>query len=188
MANSTTNVILAMTLALTLAACETPARGPIAGELPRMTDADAYARVFMDRLQAASFDSNREFCGLFARDAEGYVIATKPVMGDHYRCQPPNVPDSVTPFASYHTHGAFDPEIDSEVPSSFDLVADREEGLVGYISTPGGRLWRSAGGNARLLCGPGCIAADPDYQTAFAPVKRSYTADELRRREREAVD
>lgn len=176
-------IALAALVVATLTACQAPSEPPTTLALLRTTDADAYARVFMDRLQPVSFASNREFCGLFARDAEGYVIATRPIIGGHDRCQPPDVPQDVTPFASYHSHGGFDPTIDSEVPSSYDVVADREEGLIGYISTPGGRLWRSSKGVARLVCGPGCIAADPDYAPIFEPVNRRYTADGLYRRE-----
>ncbi len=160
--------------------------GPFAPiTMSRMTDADAYAIAFLDQLQPRSFATGREFCGLLGRDASGAVRATAPVMGHREHCTPGRAPENFNTFASYHTHGAFHADIDSEVPSAFDLVADREEGVIGYISTPGGRVWRSAQGRARLLCGPGCIAADPAYRpAAHAPIAPRYTADELRRRER----
>lgn len=162
------------------------APGPFAPITPsRTADADAFAIAFLDQMQARSFATGREFCGFFGRDAAGKVRATPPQMGHRERCVPGDEPDDFKPFASYHSHGAFNPAIDSEVPSAFDLVADREEGLQGYISTPGGRVWHSAQGRARLLCGPGCIASDPAYDPAsHPPIAANYTADELRRRER----
>ena len=166
-----------------LAACNGGPFAPIA--MARMTDADAFAIAFLDQLQPRSFATGREFCGLLGRDASGAVRATAPVMGHREHCAPGLAPKDFNIFASYHTHGAFHADIDSEVPSAFDLVADREEGVIGYISTPGGRVWRSAEGRARLLCGPGCIAVDPAYRPdAHAPIASRYTADELRRRER----
>jgi len=155
---------------------------PISG--PRTTDADAFAKAYLDQMQARSFAANREFCGVFGRDEAGFVIATPPIRGKLDSCRPGFEPDGFNTFASYHSHAAYDEGADSEVPSSFDLVADREEGLIGYISTPGGRVWRSEGGRATLLCGPGCISVDPDFiPEQFGPVGTAYTADDLHHRE-----
>lgn len=169
---------------LGLAACAAPQTQSDAITGPRTKDADLFARVFLDRMQARSFATNTEHCGLLGRDANGRVIATTPLVGEEYSCPPPRVPENFAPFASYHSHGGFDPEADSEVPSSYDVLADREDGLIGYISTPGGRIWRSENGVATLLCGPGCITTDEDFESGhYDPVARRYTIEELRQRE-----
>ena len=54
------------------------------------------------------------------------------------------VPESWELIASYHTHDALDPaepDANFELPSSDDLISDSEEGVDGYLSTPGGRFW-----------------------------------------------
>lgn len=154
-------------------------------DLPRTHDADRFAVAFLDQMQALSLASGREYCGLFGRTPNGTVRATAPVRGERDSCTPTFEPDAFGTFAVYHSQGAFDGAVDAEVPSAFDVVADREQEVIGYVSTPGGRVWRSERGEARLLCGPGCIAADPAYQSDLhPPVARAYTADALRLRAR----
>lgn len=156
---------------------------PIQG--PRTKDADLFAKAFLDQMQARSFEANREFCGVFGRDKDGYVIATAPIEGQLDACRTPVMDEDFQVFASYHSHGGYDPEADSEVPSSYDLVADKAEGVVGYISTPGGRIWYSKNGAAVQLCGRGCITVDPRFEPRdYGPVKHRYTIRDLRRRER----
>lgn len=72
---------------------------------------------------------------------------------------------------------------DSEVPSEGDLIGDFEEGVNGYVSTPGGRFWHINGQaqQATLICGPECLGVDPNYE-ADQSVARSYTIQQLRRR------
>jgi len=155
---------------------------PITG--PRTKDADVFATAFLDEMQARAFKAGREFCGVFGRDADGYVIATAPVHGQSDRCYPPEPGKDFGVFASYHSHGAYNADLDTEVPSSFDLRADREEGVVGYISTPGGRVWRSTDGAAKLLCGRGCIAVDPAFTPdLYGPIANRYTIATLEQRE-----
>ncbi len=155
---------------------------PIAG--PRTKDANVFARTFLDQMQARSFEANREFCGLFGRDAEGYIIATPPLLGRLDTCRPPYPEDGFNTFASYHSHGAFDYDADSEVPSSNDLLADQAEEVMGYISTPGGRIWLSDDGKAKQVCGLGCITVDPRFEPrVYGPVQQRYTIAQLRRRE-----
>ncbi len=169
---------------LALASCEAPRSqsDTIAG--PRTTEADAFARAFLDQMQVRSFAARREFCGVFGRDATGYVIATTPVQGMVDRCFPPEPGVAFGVFASYHSHGAHNVDLDTEVPSSFDLRADREEGVIGYISTPGGRLWRSENGAATLLCGLGCVTVDPTFTPGlYGPIADRYTIATLEQRE-----
>ena len=173
---------------LALAACygETEYSAPISVQPSK--NANEFAKNFLDQMQARSFATNREYCGLFGRNDDGFIVATPPRLGYLDSCLPPDVPADFNAFATYHSHGAFDPEIDSEVPSSYDLVADREDGLIGYISTPGGRLWLSADGRAELLCDIGCLSVDPEFRPGlFEPIATRYTADMLRKRETTAL-
>ena len=88
-------------------------------------------------------------------------------------------------FASYHTHSAFAPGYDNEVPSLQDLRNDVRLGIDGYVSTPGGRVWRvdRVTRSAVQLCGIGCVFMDP----GFVPLNGSgiqarYSMADLRRR------
>ncbi|WP_157707372.1 DUF4329 domain-containing protein [Roseovarius faecimaris] len=155
---------------------------PIEG--PRTKDADAFAIAYLDLMQARSFRRGVEYCGLFGRDAEGYVIATAPLVGRLSSCHTPDFPDGFNAFATYHSHSTYDIEADSEVPSSNDVIADQIDGVIGYISTPGGRVWRNEDGVATLVCGPGCITADPNFvPETFGPIRTRYTIIDLRERE-----
>lgn len=176
--------LIAFTILAALGACGEGeySSAPITG--PRTKDADAFAIAYLDQMQARSFARGVEFCGLFGRDADGFVIATAPVVGHLDSCRLPDFSPDFKAFASYHSHSSYDSEADSEVPSSNDVIADKMEKVIGYISTPGGRVWRNENGVARLLCGPGCIAVDPDFEPeAFGPVRSRYTIIELRQRE-----
>ncbi|NRB02200.1 MAG: DUF4329 domain-containing protein [Rhodobacteraceae bacterium] len=143
-----------------------------------------FAQSTLNALQSPSFAQNREFCGLIGVDDNGQFAATPPVRGAKASCLPP-LPARVghlTVLASYHTHGAFTPEFETEVPSYDDLRTDIEDGIDGYVSTPGGRFWfvDARAREVRLICGPGCMLADsrfvpdPDF-----PVDTHYTLQEL---------
>jgi hypothetical protein len=123
------------------------------------------AVAFLDSLQWMSFEMNRELCGYFGLDEEGFFVATDPVVGEVDYCDLPWRPDDVTVVASYHTHGAYTPEDDTEVPSVDDVRSDKREKVYGYISTPGGRVWLVdwTTGVSELLCGNACVTRDPAY-------------------------
>lgn len=76
-------------------------------------------------------------------------------------------------IVSWYTHGAYDRDADTEVPSRDDLDSDIEEEIDGVIATPGGRLWFNdvAAEKIILLCGVGCVVFDPAYRPCptFAP-------------------
>lgn len=105
---------------------------------------DGVAEVVLTQAQALSLANNREYCGYIAFNAADKLQFTAPIRGDIESCEPPVVPDSWELIASYHTHGALDPaepDANFELPSSDDLISDSEEGVDGYLSTPGGRFW-----------------------------------------------
>lgn len=152
-------------------------------------DLDIFAAAFFDNLQPVSIEDGVEYCGLFIRDAEGRFVASTPRRGEADSCQPEDDPDDAPPgfevLASYHTHGAYDRDADTEVPSWDDLDSDIEEEIDGYIATPGGRLWLNdaVAEKSILLCGEGCVVTDPDYRPCPAfPPGTDHTLGSLRAR------
>ena len=149
---------------------------------------DIFAAAVLDTLQVRSIAENVEYCGCFGIDATGRLAATKAVRGSEDSCLPDVPPAGFEALASYHTHGAYSLESDSEVPSVDDMLSDLEEGVDGYVATPGGRLWLNIFDEelAVQLCGPGCVTADPNYRPcrAYLP-DLEYTLDDLHTREEE---
>lgn len=146
----------------------------------------AAAQQVLTGLQHRSFRSGREFCGLLGRNTEGKIVATRPRRGNHDSCRPGNfLRSSTVALASYHTHGAYDHDADSEVPSFEDLSADIEEGLLGYVATPGGRLWVNNPDTALSiqLCGLRCLPQDRHFQQGdWGVIAKRYTLRQLKQR------
>ena len=139
--------------------------------------------IFND-IQPASIAERREFCGLIGLDSNGTLVASEPRRGRASSCLPPS-PRNVefTVLASYHTHGAYNPEYLTEIPSFEDMATDIEDGTDGYIATPGGRMWYVDARNriARQVCGLGCLVPDPGFRPdPEFPVAPTYTLDDLR--------
>ncbi|MEL7026264.1 MAG: DUF4329 domain-containing protein [Pseudomonadota bacterium] len=160
--------------------------GPERIEAPE-PDSDFTARAigYLDGLQAPSFDENREFCGYFGYDEAGDFYASGPEEGGEDFCEPVLPDPGIEVIASYHTHGAYGPEHDAEVPSPEDIESDMAEGVFGYISTPGGRIWLVdwRDGVARQVCGASCVSVDPDYDpVATGEIGRVYTRSGLEAR------
>ncbi|MDU8944441.1 DUF4329 domain-containing protein [Ovoidimarina sediminis] len=144
------------------------------------------AIAFLSGVQPASIAANREYCGYMGIDGNGRFTATGPNRGDTFTCELPRNAPGVSIVASYHTHAAFDPSADGEVPSANDVILDIEHGTYGYVATPGGRVWFVdwKAEETRLLCGPGCIASDPAYDGRLVgPVAPVYTLPQLIRRD-----
>jgi hypothetical protein len=145
------------------------------------------AREILLELQPRSFAENREYCGYIGVLPDGSYLATEVSRGTAWSCLSRGDESRfVEVTASFHTHAAFDVEADSEVPSSDDVRGDMQEGVNGYVATPGGRLWFIDGrtGIAVQLCGLGCMGQDPGFVPGAAgPIAGRYTLDELVRRE-----
>lgn len=142
-----------------------------------------YARSWLGQLQERSFRNNREYCGYLGYDVQGRFAATKPRRGRADSCDV-IWSNRLTIIASYHTHGSFDPESYSEFPSTTDMETDREEGINGYVSTPGGRLWfiDSEKMISRQICGLGCLDQDPDFTPGLdGRIRKSYSHQDLLR-------
>jgi len=105
---------------------------------------DQVAEAALDNAQSLSLKHNREYCGYIAFDGADRLRFTAPLKGSVETCTPPDVPYSWELIASYHTHGALDPnepDVSYELPSGDDLRGDMDEGVDGYLATPGGRFW-----------------------------------------------
>ena len=123
-----------------------------------------FAGDILFELQQRSFDRNREFCGTIGIDADGALIASTPRRGRRASCTPLDPDGAVEVVASYHTHGAWSPRYESEIPSTDDVWSDMVEQLFGFVSTPGGRFWVIdwRDGSSRQVCQAGCMPIDPD--------------------------
>lgn len=140
------------------------------------------AKQILGSLQEPSFRRNREFCGMIGLDEVGRVVASKPRRGRRDSCRPRDPREAEELIASYHTHGRYHPDIDSEWPSVGDVEGDMDEGVDGWISTPGGRLWFVDGqtGVSRQICGVGCLPRHPDFEEGpDGPPPRRITLDQL---------
>ena len=78
----------------------------------------AFARQILTQLQDNSFAANREYCGIIGLTADNKLTAATPRKGRRTSCQPRDPRDAAEIIASYHTHGGFDWDADSEVPST----------------------------------------------------------------------
>ncbi len=145
----------------------------------------AYIKTRLNVLQRRSITENREYCGYLGLTPAGDFAISPPQRGSLDGCTPDTPPDGLSLLASYHTHAAYSPDYDSEAPSVDDLIGDIGEGVNGYVATPGGRLWYNdaSARQAILLCGAGCLAADPAFQPDPAyPVFSPLTLAALRAR------
>lgn len=126
---------------------------------------DAFAARVLAKVQRRSIRENVEYCGAIGVDALGALVATPPVKGGPDWCEF-TFPETFFVTASYHTHAGYNPDAWSELPSDDDVLDDARNGVDGYISTPGGRLWFVDGSSrtVRQVCGVGCLPSDPDWQ------------------------
>lgn len=169
-------ILLTIVLGLLASPLVTPVAAQTAEELALVK------RVF-DDLQQRSFVRNAEYCGYIGYDRRDRLIASDITPGDLSGCSP-DWPegDDIEPVASFHTHGGYDPDSWSEIPSVDDLLADESEGVDGWVATPGGRLWflDTTQMTARQMCGLGCLRQDRGFQRETRIiVDEFYTLEEL---------
>jgi len=155
------------------------------------SEVQAFAREQLDALQPQSFAQNIELCGIIFERSDGTLGASTTREGEEASCGVAYFDEpGMRPVASFHTHAAQSDIYDSEVPSVLDLDSDAASGMDGYVATPGGRFWRvdARGPTAILICGPGCLAQDPNYRPcpALEPKPR-YSRDDLITRQRSGL-
>ena len=140
-----------------------------------------FAKAVLQQIQSISFRKNREYCGYIGYDQNGVLFASNARKGRMNECTGV-APANMTITASYHTHGAFDPDVPAEFPTATDLEADEAEGIDGYIATPGGRFWYSDSTDMMVsqICGVGCLKQDPRFVEGMdGNIQVSYTHQEL---------
>ncbi len=173
-----------MLAALTLIALSLLLHGPTA-TLPPQSE-HAAALQWLARAQRLSFATDREYCGYLGRTAEGEIGFTQMQRGGHDGCTPLLPDTGLKLIASMHTHGAYDPDVPAEFPTALDIASDAREGVNGYISTPGGRLWYVDGAAqvAIQLCGLGCMPQDPAFHAGDdGSIRMTYSRAQLLRLE-----
>ncbi|MEP2027236.1 MAG: DUF4329 domain-containing protein [Paracoccaceae bacterium] len=139
--------------------------------------------AFIEQIQRLSFEHNREYCGYVGWGSSGDLTFTRPVRGRTNSCTPLEPPDNITVFASYHTHGAFGLDVPAEFPTVLDMESDEDEGIDGYIATPGGRLWYvdTEAMEVYQVCGIGCVLQDPEFRPGLdGKIEEKYTYKALK--------
>ena len=160
----------------------TPGAGTMLPPLRSDTsDANAFATVVLDRLQPRSITESREYCGIILRADDDSLYTSPIAAGNEFSCKMPSVIGEVV--ATFHTHGSYSPEFENELPSLSDVLGDFSQRIDGYVATPAGRVWLNDYSERQvvLLCGEGCITADPRTDPndgGLIPVR--LTVDELR--------
>ncbi len=159
---------------------------PVKAQNADLVDA---ARMTLAGIQNNSFIADREYCGMIGRNSNGNLVVTRPRKGRRDSCLPrPFRTNDVDVLASYHTHGSYDFDADAEVPSVDDFDADFDEGVLGFVATPGGRFWIIDPDRdlVRQICGIGCLPSDPDFEQGVAGrIPKKFTRAQLVRREDE---
>ena len=147
-----------------------------------------YARATLEDLQPRSIANNQEFCGVIYEDADGTLHTSKVYDGERAECAFDwGLPLGNNVVASFHTHGGYDFGYDSEVPSEEDLASDIGARIDGFVSTPGGRLWKIDWQEemATQICDTPCLQKDPRHEELPGDViQRSYTLADLQSRMR----
>lgn len=144
----------------------------------------AFVESLLSDIQLQSFALGVEFCGYLYRDERGKMRTTRPIQGRSDSCAP-QWPRQGEAFASWHTHGAYDPDSWNEVPSTLDVETDNLDEVDGWVATPGGRLWHVDGERmiSTLICGPGCLPSDPHFvKGSDGEIRRRYTYKQLSRK------
>ncbi|MFQ6552968.1 DUF4329 domain-containing protein [Aestuariibius insulae] len=152
--------------------------------LAQQADEIAYMKTVLTRIQAVSFDRNKELCGVLGRTSTGRLGTSDIHVGSYDTCLIPAFPDKLDIIATFHTHSTYSPNYASEFPSIQDIDADIANGLDGYIATPGGRLWFHDINERRVIqiCSTGCLPQDPGFAKETAdPSKLSYSYAEMRK-------
>jgi len=155
---------------------------PLAAPASAQSNAEVrFVSNILNQLQPRSFRENREFCGFIGIDGAGRFAVGPIVAGGRDSCEP-LWPDTLNVIASFHTHGGYDREAWSEIPSVTDIEADEADGVDGWVATPGGRLWYidTTDMVVSQVCGTGCLLQDPKWRPETRlRIRQSYTYREL---------
>ncbi len=145
-------------------------------------DEEALMRAVFAELNPISIAANIEHCGYVGFTADGELAVSPPTPGDTSSCLADDPDNLELVVASYHTHAAFSPDYSSELPSGTDMEGDEDEGIDGWVATPGGRLWYidSTDMVTWQVCGIGCLPSDPEFIAGDSGIiEESYSYDDL---------
>jgi len=145
-------------------------------------DEETLIRATLSELNLRSFAEGIEYCGYVGFTADGTLAVSDPTPGDESSCLSDDPVNLEVITASFHTHGDFSTEYSSETPSGTDMEGDEEEGIDGWVSTPGGRLWYidTTDMVTFQICGIGCMPQDPNFiEGDDGFIADQYTYDEL---------
>ena len=140
------------------------------------------AKKLLATAQKYSLAENIEICGYLGVTETGEFTSTDLQRGEERSCTLPAVPATMRVLSIFHSHGAYNPFFDRELPSPDDARLALEHVEDNYIVTPAGRVWYldARAKTARILCGEGCLEADPKYEAAYTQVSKSvYSLGEL---------
>jgi len=154
---------------------------------------DDVATSALRQAQSLSFRNDREYCGYIAFDGNDRLRFTAPLQGTSDSCLTPEVPGDWELVASYHTHGSLaqsGSDESFELPSGDDLRGDLDEGIDGYLSTPGGRFWfiDTIDKHVFMVGDVGYFSKDPKFvQDKDCGPWQDHTFKEIYRMEREGI-
>jgi hypothetical protein len=138
----------------------------------------ALVKKVFAQLQPISIKNNREYCGYIGYDGAGKLVASQATRGRRGSCRAKDPRNIETIIASFHTHGAFSRGYYSEMPSQTDMDGDEEEGIDGWVATPGGRLWYIDTQDmvASQICSIGCLKMDANFEAGdMGKIASSYS-------------
>jgi hypothetical protein len=150
--------------------------------LGQSIDDEALIRSVFADLNPTSIEQNVEFCGYIGFTADGELAYSQPTRGDEGSCLSDDPTNLELITASYHTHGGFSPDYSSELQSGTDMEGDEDEGIDGWVATPGGRLWYidTTDMVTFQICGIGCLPSDPEFIAGDSGIiEQSYSYDDL---------
>jgi len=153
-----------------------------AAALAQSVEEETLIRATFNNLNPRSIAENVEYCGYIGVTTDGVLTASPPTKGDASSCLSDDPVMLNVIFASYHTHGAFSPDYSNELPSGADMEGDEQEGIDGWVATPGGRLWYidTTDMVTYQVCGIGCLAADPGFIAGESGIiEESYSYNDL---------
>lgn len=139
-------------------------------------------KALFAQINPISIRENVEYCGYIGFDDAGDLVVSAATLGEEASCLANDPADIAVITASWHTHGGHSLDYFNEVPSIEDYETDEDEGIDGYVATPGGRLWYIDTTDEMMsqICGIGCLPMDPDFRMGDnGIVAESYTYDEL---------
>ncbi|WP_368186782.1 DUF4329 domain-containing protein [Aestuariibius sp. HNIBRBA575] len=143
---------------------------------------EALIRQTFAEINPLSFEKGIEYCGYVGFTASGELAVSPPTAGATSSCLADDPTNLEITTASYHTHGNFSTEYSSETPSGADMEGDEEEGIDGWVATPGGRLWYvdTTDMETYQVCGIGCLPKDPNFvEGDDGTIEQSYSYDAL---------